>query len=381
MHKGGRRLLRRLVVAERDVARARKLADARVAGRDGLHILIEHGRVVAEHEELHGAALAGVERRPLVTRLRRAEVVQNHRVGQQLLELLLHMLRQHRARRGDHVEVREIILAGVGLEHLREGPRHRVAHQIEHAHRLARDRLQRERRVEAPARRQHHLAARHERNPRGKLCRAVNQRSSRRDARRARVPSHNVCCNFARMAHRVVARATALKTREEDVALAPHDALRHARRAARVDDVEVVIGPLFEVAVALLVRSKIAEPAALHARDRGRRTARIPRLGPDHGGHWRLLRQRAPHLALEVRLREEHRQVAVVHQVLQLLRHIPVVHIDRHRPQLEGREHGNHVFLTVVEVEAEVLTSLEAAVCKGMREPIGLGVELGKGEA
>jgi hypothetical protein len=183
------------------------------------------------------------------------------------------------------------------------------------------------------------------------------------------------------MAHRVVARATALKARIEDVGLTPHHALGHARRAARVDDVEVVVRTLLEVATAIVVRREVAEPAALDALDRRRGTARVPRLGPDHRRDGRLLRQRATHLASKVRLRKQHRQVAVVHQVLQLLRHIPVVHIDRHRPQLEGREHRNHVFLTIVEVEAEVLASLEAAVSQRMGEPVGTRVELGKGEA
>ena len=119
------------------------------------------------------------------------------------------------------------------------------------------------------------------------------------------------------------------------VFLAPHDTLRHAGGAAGVEDVDVVVAALAEVALRRL---------ALRAR---RRTATEPiaeqsvplpsSIAIEVAQHRQRLAHRRDARRV-LRVVHERDEVGVVEQVAQLGLDVAVVHVDRDRAQLVGGE-------------------------------------------
>ena len=135
-----------------------------------------------------------------------------------------------------------------------------------------------------------------------------------------------------------------------------HDALGHARGAAGVEHVDVVL----------------AAGDALHRRVRGERV--LPRHGAVDGGA--VLRQavvdrhqqpepgkagpHARHPVAERRVEHERLGVRVVQEVRELVVQVAVVDVDRHRPRLEPAELRLQVLVGVVEVEADLAVRPQA---------------------
>src|SRR5690606_38135575 len=134
-----------------------------------------------------------------------------------------------------------------------------------------------------------------------------------------------------------------------------HDALEHAGRAARVDDVVVVVAPAGHDGP--LGRGGGQSGLVVVAGDEDE--ADVVRPG-DH----RL------DGAEQRRLREHRHRVAVVEQVGQLAGDVAVVDVDGDRPQLPGRQHRLDVLGAVLEVEGDVVARPDAP----RREVVGQAV-------
>ena len=166
--------------------------------------------------------------------------------------------------------------------------------------------------------------------------------------------------------------------REEDVLGAPHHALRHAGRAARVEDVEVV--------------GRAGEQAVAVGRRRRERVLVVDRVEP--GGHGagavvelhevpqlRHAGQDRRDVRTELGLEDQRDEVGVVEEVAQLLDDVAVVHVDRHRAGLEAAEHRLDPLGPVERVDADVLAGQHADVAQVVRDPVRPLVELAVGEA
>ena len=236
--EGARRLRRVLVVAERHVTHASHPAHLRRAGWERARQVLAQDDGVRHREGARRRRLAGARRpRSMPARLRGAEAVDDGRVRHALEQRLLQVRRQDRAARDDHEEPREVVRPSI--ETVEQRARERVADEHEEVHPLALDRPPEVVRVE-PLRTplQHHGASLVERAERRPLRRAVHERRGRHAAQvRAggRVRDQLGDRRGRRHAGRLAAHGG-----EVDVLLPPEDALRGARRAAGVEDVEVV---------------------------------------------------------------------------------------------------------------------------------------------
>ena len=74
-------------------------------------------------------------------------------------------------------------------------------------------------------------------------------------------------------------------------------------------------------------------------------------------------------------------QVGVGEEVAQLVLDVAVVHVHRHRAQLERGEHAFEVLVAVVEPEADVVAGADAVRGEHMRQPGRALVEVAVGEA
>ena len=160
---------------------------------------------------------------------------------------------------------------------------------------------------------------------------------------------------------------------EEDVFVAPHDALRHARGAAGVQDVERVGGARREVARGARGR----ERGFVRDRPDRRAGAGIARevvVDRDEGLQLGQIRGDGGELGRELGVEDDGARVGVVEEVPQLLLDVAVVDVDRHRAELERGEHAFEVLDAVVEVQGDVVTGADAAVLQHVREPVGPGV-------
>ena len=72
----------------------------------------------------------------------------------------------------------------------------------------------------------------------------------------------------------------------------------------------------------------------------------------------------------------ERNEVRVVEQVPQLGFDVPVVHVDRNRTQLVGREHRLHELEAVEPVDADVVAGTDAVGREVVCEAVGALVEL-----
>ena len=162
-----------------------------------------------------------------------------------------------------------------------------------------------------------------------------------------------------------------------EVGMAPHHALREAGRAAGVDDVEVVVGALLEVAIGALARERVGPLDPAVRRDVGRRV----RLGRVRDGHHRLqpgvLGCGARHERSVGTLVQERDDVGVVEDVVELALDVAVVHVDHDGPDLEDREQRDDVLDAVLGVDPDMVAGSHAAALEEVREPVGVGLQLG----
>ena len=76
-------------------------------------------------------------------------------------------------------------------------------------------------------------------------------------------------------------------------------------------------------------------------------------------------------LRRELAVEHDRLGVGVVEEVAQLVLDVAVVHVDRHRAELERGEHALEVLDAVVEVERDVVAGADAEPGEVVREPVG----------
>jgi hypothetical protein len=141
---------------------------------------------------------------------------------------------------------------------------------------------------------------------------------------------------------------------EDHVLLAPDDPLRHPGGAAGVEHVEVVRRARPEVTLGTgvgqrsLVGNRAERREVLAARVVDRHEVAELRQAVANRGDARG----------ELALVHHRHQVGVVEQVVELLLHVAVVHVDGNRAQLVAGEHRLHELGAVVGVDADVIAGL-----------------------
>ncbi len=356
-----------VVVAERHMS---ALGDpAHLAGR---HRLIG-GRVHdlrtgvdADPEAPLGTRVLG--RRAVETGLGRAEVVQQHGVRHQLLELPPHRVRHDRAGRRHAEQRRAVDVLQRTAQRVDQGPQHRVAHQRDAADPLL---------LQGPQHfLGHELAVDHDPLPeveadeRREGGGAVHQRG-RGEEGDPRAAGRDPLGEFLRLLHRLTGRGAPAETREEQILLPPHHSLGHPGRTAGVDDELVVGRTCREVAC--------RRPRGLGIRELRTRHLGGPRRRSTHPDQMpQLLRTRPGrrHPVGELGVEDQRHQIRVPVEVHQLLFDVPVVDVDRDDPGLQAAQHRLQVLHPVVEVETEVLTGPYPAVEQMVADAVGRRVQL-----
>jgi hypothetical protein len=158
-----------------------------------------------------------------------------------------------------------------------------------------------------------------------------------------------------------LAEPAAAERGEEDVLLAPLDALRHAGGAAGVEDVEVVGGPLGQ-----------AGARWRRGRERGFVVVADLERVPERG---QVVAQPVEQRG-ELRLVHHVDRAGVGEDVAQLVGDVAVVHVDRHDSRLERGEHRLEPLGPVPRVDADPLPGLDAGVAQVMGDAVGPLVEL-----
>ena len=164
-----------------------------------------------------------------------------------------------------------------------------------------------------------------------------------------------------------------------EVLVAPHHALGEPGGAAGVDDVDVVGAALPEVAVRALPRECVVPQHTAVRRDLGV-ALRIGRVRHHHDrAELPVLRCRDGDQGRVGTLVQQRHHVRVVEQVVQLAFDVAVVDVDGHGADLEDRQQRHDVLDAVLRVDPDVLAGLHPAAREVVRQPVGVGLELGVG--
>ena len=160
-------------------------------------------------------------------------------------------------------------------------------------------------------------------------------------------------------------RVDAAAEREVHVFLAPHHALGHAGGAAGVEQVDVVVGALAEVALGRARRDRGLELDRVERRSR-RRRSRPTRCGRSAASFGCASRAAATSGAV-LALVDERDEVGVLEEVAQLLLDVAEVDVHDARPDLVDREHRLDPLDAVRREDADVIAGLArpraASVC------------------
>ena len=311
-----------------------------------------------------------------MARLARAEVVEDERVGEELLEPLLDRSAEDRPRGRHRHEGVHVGALARAFQRLDEGQRHGVAHEVDRRDLLLLHRADDALGVEAGPRDDDRRAAREHAHPGRELARAVDVGRRGQDVLGV-VLLHRVARELLGALDGVPPGRAALQEREEQVLVAPHHALGHAGRAAGVDDVQLIAGALLEVPLATFPRQDRVVVERIHAL--GRHPGAV--LYHDHGAHaWLQVTGGAGDLGVAL-VHHDRLEVGVVEQVGHLVRDVAVVDVDVHRAELHAGEHGLDVFGAVVHEEADVVARADAPGPQEVGESVGPVLELGEREA
>ena len=205
-----------------------------------LAVVLEHFDVRAQRERRRCRRIARAgDGHAHPESLRRAEGVHQEHAGVVCQQALLDRLAPHRSGRDHHGERAQVPVTGLRIERGQQRSGEGIADDDEAVHVLAFHRIEQLDRVVPAALEQCDLPSLGKCGVGGEPPGPVHQRARRHQGERAR-------CFEERLAHpvdpavdRVLADAPGDEAGEE-VILAPHDALGHARRPARVDHDEVV---------------------------------------------------------------------------------------------------------------------------------------------
>ena len=217
---------------------------------DAAEVVVEDGGEGIDREaQLAVGVLAEVH--ALVAGLGHAEGVDDEHRGLLLAQAVLHVLGEERAGGRQREHRRRVVGAcRCGLPSSSacgHRARHRVADDRQHADALAFDQRPDLVRVEAAGLREDDLAAAVQSDQRRPVAVAVHEWRDGQRHRRVRVGGR-VRAELFGFGDVGAAGVAALQSGEEDVLVPPHHALRHAGRAAGVEEVHVVAGAVAEVA-------------------------------------------------------------------------------------------------------------------------------------
>ena len=161
----------------------------------------------------------------------------------------------------------------------------------------------------------------------------------------------------------------------QHVFLAPHHTLRHAGGTAGVQDVDVVVGTLTEVALRAPRRERVLVVDRAERRGVGARAVVDRDEVPQH-------RQRIAHgrdARRVLRVVHEGDEIGVVEEVAELGLDVAVVHVHGNRAQLVGREDRLDERVAVHAVDADVIALADALRLEVVRQPVRPLLELGVG--
>ena len=165
-----------------------------------------------------------------------------------------------------------------------------------------------------------------------------------------------------------------------EVLVAPHHALGVAGRATGVDDVEVVRAAVREVPLRALPRQRLGPGHPRVRRDVGV-VVRVCRVGHhDDRPQLRMLARARGHQRRVGPLVDQGHEVGIVEEVVELGLDVAVVHVDRDGPDLEDRQHRDDVLDAVLRVDPDVVAGADPLGAEEVRQPVGLGLELGVGD-
>jgi hypothetical protein len=141
--------------------------------------------------------------------------------------------------------------------------------------------------------------------------------------------------------------------------------------------VEVVGAALGEVPLGALVGDGVG---VQHTAEGGdvRGVVWVDRVGDRHEGPELLVVGRDRGQQRCVGALEDHGDhVGVVEEVVELPLDVAVVDVDRHRTDLDRGEHGDDVLDGVLGVDRHVVAGADALALQVVREPVGLGLQVG----
>ncbi len=293
-------------------------------------------------------------------------------VWQELGDPRLRRRRQDGTARCEREERQHVEIVARTFQIIEQGARHRVADHRHHVHALLGDERPDLARVEPPGRREHHGCAAEEPVEGAPVGADVDERW--------RVQLHHRDLGqprrqLAGIGDRpfVEERVTAAQRREEKVLVPPDDALGQPGCAPGVGDVEVVAG------AARPVPGVIGDGEAVFVIDAVRARRRIGAIVHDEHVAQRR-RARRIDRGTELSVDDEGDEVGVIVQVPELVSDVAVVHIDRHRGQLECSQHPLDVLGPVEQLEADPVAAADAVRPQMVGESVGARLELGVAE-
>ena len=352
---------------------AGEAADDIRPGRDRAQVVVEHGHELAHREAGTGRRALRVEHAAGGAGLGRAEAVQHHRVRELGAQLVLDGGGEDRPTRPDDDHGRGVVRRAGRGERFGERTTHRIAHDHHRVATLPFDGAPDAVGVEVAIAVEHDGAATVEVDERHPLAAAVHHRGVHHGDG-AGVLGRDPLGELLRLRDRRLSEAAAAEGGEEDVLRPPHDALRDAGGAARIEKVEVVGGARLEVThrrrrrQCVLVGGGVCIGVAAVLEDNG-----VTELGEVGANH---CEQRA-----ERPLVHDDDRVRVVEDVARLVGDVAVVDVDRDGACLVRAEHRLDPFGAVPGVDRDLVARLDTVVEEMMGEAVGALVELGVGEA
>ena len=356
-----------LVIADRDVPAGGQHAHPAVS-RFAQGAVVGNDHVGRVHGEDRGPVLALAGQCTLPARLRGTEGIHHQYVGKHGIERLLDRRGQDGPSRPVDQQLRQVeLVRSIGLEVVHDRTGIGVADGHDHPHLFLCHDPEREPRIEAHVTDEDAVGAREQRRKGDPPAPAVHQRAQS-DRARKRVLAPGSGGDVVEGCHRLDTKeriAAAAHHREVDVLVAPHHTLGHAGRATGPQPVEV------------------ARPAVGYHESLGRfggEQLLVTVVGHHHRARPSEPLGRTLGPVFEVGLGHHELQISVVEQVVELFVDVPEVDVDRHRPHLEGGQGELDVLVAVIEVASDEVPGADPEADQRVRQLVGPGVELGKGE-
>jgi hypothetical protein len=265
------------------------------------------------------------------------------------------------SRRRDGAKRVELPPVGQLVERREQRTGERVADDGEDLHRVALHCVPHLVRFEARAVDEHDRTAAAQRGEGDEQTGAVHQRARGQRGRRPLTRADG----RDRIA-RLRARTRHLPQRDVQVVVAPHDTLRHPGRATGVQEDQVVTARLTHRGAGGCAGERPLVPAARLERDR------TPRCGDASDGH----AYRRP----ELRVVDDDPRAGVLEQVVDLLRAVAVVDVDRHAAELHRRVEGLEILGPVDHVDRDPVAGFEPGPAEMRGEAPGAVGELAEGQ-